>query len=488
MATNTQRVAYNTSVQFIGQLVTSGLGLISVTLTTRLLGVSAYGQLTIAVVYLALYSTLTDAGISNITIRELLKGERSPRYIVGNILLLRAAIATLFMVVAIIFSLFIYHGSSNLVIREVILILSFTLVLGTIQNTLTSTLTAELRNDLIVIGDVLGKAVAVALIIVSYHYKLGVYAIAWATLAGAVVNCLSDLYFGLKKTMPSFKKVESGYMKKILYMSLPLGLAGILGTLYFNADGFLLSLFRGANQVGLYGVAYKFVILTTSLPVIFMTAVYPLMAASHLDKQRVAELTVKSIYYLQLAAAAVVVGSVVLAPQLVILLGGRAFTAAALPFAVLMVANYFVYTSTPYNSALLVFNKETRLMRVAGYALIFNVALNLVAIPLFGVTGAAASVLITEIVVQRVLRHYYKQYSETPLLAKTKLITLVNAGVMGVCVYLVKYALNPFISSNALLLIACLATGGIVYTILTFATRTINTAELRQLLSRGGNA
>ena len=374
-----------------------------------------------------------------------------------------------------------YRGPINGPMRAVTLVLSGSLVLATIQNTITSTLVIQLKNDRIVVGDILGKVCTTVGILYCSYAKLGVVAIALVYLAGACVNFSSDLYFGLRDVRPSLRHLDVGYMRKILRLSLPIGLAGVLGTIYFRADGFLLSLFRSSGEVGLYGVAYKIVELTMTLPVVFMAAVFPLLAAARDTPGRVDALTQRAVSFLQTMAAPAVVGVAILAPELARLLGGTPFERAWKPLAILMFGNYFVFTSLPYNCALLISDRQAFLARVAALALVANVLLNLAAIPLFGVTGAAWSVVATEVLIQTLLKRSYRAMTGSRTSPPKQALTLVNAAAMGAVVFAVRHGLDRRVST-ALLVAVCVGAGMVVYAALAVGTRTIAMNELRTLV------
>ena len=481
VATNQQRVAYNTAIQVIGRAVTGILGLVAISLSTRYLGLNHYGQLTTALIFVGLFSAICDAGTATIAVRELVQSQRKPASVVGNVLILRTLLGLAAVVLTLVLGQLIYPGSGSQPIRLAIDLLSLTLLLTTIQDAVTATLVARLRNDLLVIGDIIGRLVSLAAIILVIHQHWGFVGLIWATLAGVMANFVSDCLCGIFYIKPDLHP-DPAYMKRVLWLSAPIGAGVILNSIYFKADGFLLSLFKGSASVGLYGVAYKLVELTMAFPIFFTAAVFPLTSAAAHDVKRLNEITARAARILNVTSAPIIVGSIVLAAPLIKILGGQAFAAAALPMEILMLANYFVYNSTVYSGPLIARNLQSKTLKVIAVVLTVNVLVNLVAIPRAGTVGAAWVVVLSEIVTLILLRYYYRRYISQPPSLLSNLPVLGCAAVMGLVVWLVKQATPnlPAASSLGLLLLV----GALAYTALIFGTKLYSVQELKSLFQR----
>ncbi len=481
MATNSQRVAYNSVAQIVGRIVVSGLGILVISLSTRYLGVTNYGQLATAAIFIGLFATLTDAGISNITIRELAQNKRPAAEIIGSILFLRVLVSIFIAIVAAASGSLLYHMSGQAYTRQAIAYLSITLILATLQSTVTSTLVARLRNDLIVIGDILGRITTIALTYYVISRDLGFHGLILATLAGATVNFTSDMCLGLAASRPVIR-YDPRYLRYIIGLTVPLAVASILNTIYFRADSFLISLFLTSAQVGIYGIAYKVIELTMSFPIFFMGAVYPLMCRVVEDPAKLHDLTIKSTRLLGMAAAPITVGVIILSSNISILLGGKAFIGAALPMSILMLGNYLIYFNAVYSSSLIAANYQKRLLRLTYITISTNIILNLVAIPLWGLAGAATSVVLTEGLQLFLLRYYYRKWLVAPDSLKLHLPALLNAIAMGIAVYLARDFLVTRGYSNILVLVLCVAIGVVSYAALAITTKQFNIDEIKQLV------
>ncbi len=481
MATNSQRVIYNTFIQVGARVITSIIGVITVGIVTRYLGADLYGQLTAAAIFVGLISTFTDAGLGSATIREIAQERRKTEDILGTTLILRLLIAVIATAVGLGIGLAIYHGGTHTSTRYGIILLSGTILIATLQSSVTAGLIAVLRNDLVVIGDILGKAVTLAIIIVSVKHHMGFSGVVVAYVVGAAVNGLSDLAFGLHRFMPRLH-IDLPYWKELLRIAIPLGITGILGTLYFRADGFLLSILRSNTEVGLYGAAYKVVEVTMAIPVFFAASAFPILAAAHKDPQRVSALTQKSFVMMSVVAAPIVVGTIVLAPELAVLLGGRAYVGAWLPMTILMVSNYFSFFCAVFGNSLVATNHQNRMIPIFLATLIFNVSLNLIAIPFFGSTGAACAVVLSELLTLLMLRHTNRLIGIQVPSWWGQLPALGCAALMGSVVWVAKTVLVQSVHSNVLVIFGCVAIGALAYATVGLITKVINFQELKLLV------
>lgn len=481
MASTSRRIAASTGAQIIGRLTSSAIGIITVGLSTRYLGPQSYGALTAATVFIGIFGTFTDVGISNIAVREMAQKPERADHIVGNVLALRAVMGIAMILIAVGLAPLLYHDKNDII--QATVILSLTLLLQSIQTSLSAVLTAQIRGYLTVVGDIVSKIVIVAAIIMAIRLHLGFIGVVDAYLIGAVVSFMSDCFFSLRAVRPRFKP-EKAYIKHIIKLTLPFSAAVILNTIYFNIDGFMLSVMRPIVEVGLYGVAYKVVQLTMSFAIFFATAVFPLMAAAANDHKRLSDLVDKTARALGMLAAPVVLGVIAVAPEAIRLLGGKGFAAAALPMSILMVGNYFVYLNTGYGNALLASNHQNMLVRITGITFVVNVISNLILIPAFGVNGAASSVVVAEVAQLMVLRMYYRSFIGRPYPLRRQIGPLLSGAGMFVVVVAANYLFTLAHINWLIVLVASVACGAVFYAGVVVVTKQLRMGELRELIGR----
>jgi O-antigen/teichoic acid export membrane protein len=168
---------------------------------------------------------------------------------------------------------------------------------------------------------------------------------------------------------------------------------------FFRLDTLLVSAFRSYHEVGLYSLSYRIVELIAILPAIVMTSVFPLLSRYlHEGRERAAR-TIDAAGDLFVAVGVpIAAGGLVVAPELVRALGGDDFAGAADALRILLFAVALAFVSGLFGHSLIAGGKQASALRLGVTALVFNLAANLVAIPAWGIEGAAAVAVASEVI------------------------------------------------------------------------------------------
>ena len=85
MTTNlTHKIAYNTLVSTGARILGIALALINIGFITRYLGPSVFGDYTLVLVFVYLFSVLADLGLESIVVRELVKDGHREEKVLGT--------------------------------------------------------------------------------------------------------------------------------------------------------------------------------------------------------------------------------------------------------------------------------------------------------------------------------------------------------------------------------------------------------------------
>jgi O-antigen/teichoic acid export membrane protein len=477
---NARAIAISSATQTVGRVVTAAIGLVTVAITTRYLGLEVYGQLATVSIFLSVFMVLTDAGFINVTVRELSKNPDRSRQILGNVLALRSGAGLVIALLSAGLGSLLYRSGNQANVRLGIAVLSGTLLLSAVQTTFTTVIQARIENYLLVVGELANKLVVLAGVLWAMRSGGGFYGVVLAYLVGAVAWFVSDVWLALRRERPTLV-VDPMYLRGLVVATIPYSAAVIINTLYFRADGFLLSVMRDSTQVGLYSVGYKVVELTMSFPIFFAMAMLPVLSAAT-SRERLAAVVRKGVRVLGLFGTGVTLGVIALAPEVAVLLGGAPFRAAAIPLAILMGGNFFIYQSMVYMQSLLASENQAAILRVNATLLVVNVAINLVLIPLYGSAGAAAAVLVSELLSLVMLRRFFAQQVGRPDSWYMALRPLGPGLVMFAAVVWLKGVLAGAGLSNMAVLAVAAAVGAVVYSAGIWLTRQLKLSEVRMLL------
>jgi O-antigen/teichoic acid export membrane protein len=185
--------------------------------------------------------------------------------------------------------------------------------------------------------------------------------------------------------------------RRLLALALPMGAATILGQIHYKADVILLGLLRSQADVAVYGVAYKVIDFMLVFCAVFAGMVYPVLARrAEEDRARLRAALTRVLNTTIALAAPAAVGTILLAPGILLIVGGGRYESAAPVLQLLAVSVIFSFVNMIYTYVIIVQNRQATLIWVSVINIAANVALNLYAIPRFSYVGSAAATGITE--------------------------------------------------------------------------------------------
>jgi O-antigen/teichoic acid export membrane protein len=392
----TKKVAYNTLVQIGGKVVVLVVGALSIGILTRYLGPTGYGKFTLALVYLSFFGIVADLGLFTIAVREMSKNPRRIAEIAGNTLSLRTLLAAVVMSLAVGISWLLPYEPD---VKIAIAIATVPNFLGLMNSTLVTVFQTKLRMERSVIADIVGRLASLAAVIVVAVLDLGFYAVVTTAAVGMIVTFASSALLARRLVRLRFL-TDVALWKELLVESLPLGAALVIVNMYFRADIILLSFLRSNAEVGLYGAVFKLIELLITLPVFFMNSVLPvLMRRLGEGKDQAARVIQKSFDLLLIAGLAFAGGGLVLAPDIMRLIGGSEFVPAADALRLSLAAVALTFLSVAFSNLYIAKGRQVMALKLGTIGLIINVGLNLLVIPAYGITGAAAVTLFSELVI-----------------------------------------------------------------------------------------
>lgn len=278
--------------------------------------------------------------------------------------------------------------------------------------------------------------------------------------------------------------VEPGEWLRITRMSAPLAVTAATTTVYLTADILMLGFFETAHVVGLYVGAVRVYTIAGIVAGLLVTVFLPSLTSLFGDRARMASeygAFARSMIFVGLPIVAV--GGCFAGPVIAILLGA-AFAEAETALVVLMLASGINMVNQIGCAALISWNGETRQMYLQGGGAVLNVLLNLILIPMFGMVGAAAASVLSELAVAILLiGTCLARYGVSPLRP------LAGLGLCAVVAFGGVLALNAAssaleFSSPVLTLIVGASVACLGYALLALATRQIDPARLRAAVAR----
>ena len=455
-----RRVAWNTAAQAIGKAGVLAIGLASVLVMTRYLGPSGYGKVALAFAFIQMLGVLADVGLLTVVVREISRDPAQTDRLVGNALLLRLALSLATLTLAAVASLLLPWDHE---VRVAVLIAGVPFVLGLVNSALVAVFQARLRMDRPAAADLVGRAASFAALVVVVTLDLGFYAVVGTAAAGAAVT-LAITWALVRREAHPVPRAERPVWRRLLVAALPIGAALAVSEVFFRLDTLLVSAFRSYHEVGLYSLSYRMVELIAILPAIVMTSVFPLLSRYLEESRERAARTIDAAGDLFVAVGVpIAAGGLIVAPDLVRAIGGDDFAGAADALRLLLFAVALAFVSGLFGHSLIAGVRQGSALRLGLVALGFNLVANLVAIPAWGIEGAAAVAVASEVLL--VAGGYVLVRRELGLTPRFALLwrVLVAAAVMaGVLALVSEWPLAVLLVLGVLLYTAALwALGGL---------------------------
>jgi O-antigen/teichoic acid export membrane protein len=506
-----RKILENTFIQIIGKVVTAGLSIIVLKIISSYLGAAGYGDYTTVYQFLAFFGIAADFGIYTITVKEMSRNESEIPMILGNVLGLRTVLAIFAMAVAAI-AAFLIPSYSGTVIPIGVLIATLATIFTLLSGTVSSVLQVHLKMQYATIGLIVGKIVSViymaivAYILFTGDLVNGFYHLLWAGVLGNFVMFAMTSYYVRRYTKITYR-FDFGFWKKIFLTSLPYGVALVLNTLYFRIDVILLTillphtitlangsvqcqaLMCGDTEVGLLGVAMRFLEALVIIPVYFMSSVLPIMTRFIEEQsQRINELMQYSFDFLTATGLPILVGSFVMSVPIIQFISDPEFLSgnvykygADYAIKILMFAMMFSFINSLFGFTLVVLNKQVKLMLINAGCVVLNLIGNFAVIPYWGFRGSAIVSVFSEFFILMLTAVVVKKALNLKLSFVTFFKILLSSLIMGGIVLL---GINFMQDSWYIWKIAILIPlGGVVYIAMILATRAV-TPEMWKLLKK----
>jgi O-antigen/teichoic acid export membrane protein len=359
----------------------------------RQLGPAGYGQFTYALAAGFLLATFTDFGLQLTVTREMAQSEAARARIAGAGLAAKVALALAALGLLAVFSLSrpAPERAAAFVVGAGMIGISFVEMLGYVFRGLQRVeheagLTLLMR--LIIAG--LGAA--------ALARGWGVAGLGAAHLAGAALAAGAGYAWLRARFFAPRLAWAPAEWRGLLRRALPLGGAIVFSVAYTRTAVFLLEALRGPEAVGLYGVALKLTEPTALVPAALMAAVFPAFAQGlALGQGRAAWLGRRSVAWLSLGGGAVALGGCLGGPWLIKLLYGTQYRGAEAALQLLSLSLLFSFVNYGLTHFLIALGRQKLNLLFNAGMLLLNAGLCLALIPIFGPAGAAAAVLISEL-------------------------------------------------------------------------------------------
>jgi len=431
-----QRIAKNTAVLTIAEIVTAIIGLFFIMYVARYLGAMGFGILSFALAFTAIFSVITDIGLNPLTTREVARNKALAIKYLGNIAVLKTilTIAT-FGLIALTINLLGYPEQTI----NVVYLIALSLIFNAFSLMFYSIFRAYERMEFVTIGRILNGVLLLAGALFAISQGLSVAAFALVYLLASVVTLGCNGIVSIWKFAKPKIEIDFGFWKETLKQAWPFGLAGVFTTIYFWIDSVMLSLMQGDEVVGWYNAAYRLVFVLAFIPGVYFNSIFPVMSRFYVSsRESLRFIYEKSIKYMFILAVPMAVGTTLLADRAIMLIFSPEYSHSIIALQILVWAVAFIFVSTGFLQLFESLNKQIILAKVTGSCALLNVVLNLILIPKYSYVGASIATVVTELTALALVFFWSLKIGYG--ISKKKVVdilakALVASAIMGVLVF-----------------------------------------------------
>lgn len=467
-----KRIVNNTVISLMGQAVTWTSTLLLTIAYGRFLGDFKFGELYFAITFVLLIGFPIEFGFNQQLTRDVAQEPiRALRYLSNTLVLKVGFWVVLYGGIVLASQLLGY----NPVERTLVAICGVTLLGESIANTFASLHFAFERVVYPTVGLILEKGLAALVGFLLLRQGVGVEVMALVLLGGAFTNaCWQAIWFFIRVGVGF--TLEMSLIRSLLRTSIPFLTYGVLGVIYYRLDTVILSLKETAAVVGWYGAAYRLFDTLIFLPSLVISAImYPVFSKLSISSEETLKTAVeKTTNFLLFCVIPIASMLIVAAPTIIAFLYHQHdFTPSIPALQGLAPGLVFLYVNSVFGAIILSTKREKKITIMAGVALVFNLALNLILIPIYLHVGAAIVTSLTELLLLCMglifVPNRLLPFKSLRVAAKS----LVASAVMAVAVF--------FVQAHTFNIFAVLVVGMLVYFGVAMPLGTIPREDLRAL-------
>jgi O-antigen/teichoic acid export membrane protein len=473
----TSRLARNSVVPIMLNLFNRGIDFVFAFIMFRILGPEDAGFYYYAIVVFGWFDIFTNFGLDVYLMREAGRARSDAPRLFFNTSALRLLLVVA-AVPALIGFLLIRQASVdplNSIVLLAIGLFYFGLIPGSLSKGLTSLYYAFERAEypaaVTTVTTISRVILGVAALVLGY----GIVGLAAVSILTNLVT-LVVLWLGAREFLHGLRaaRPEGRLMRGMVGGSWPLMLNHFLATIFFQIDIVILEWMKGARIVGLYRVAYSWLLAINVVPAFFTQALLPVMSRQARDNREALRRTYTlGIKLLVAVAFPLAVTFTFMAEALTWFLGGAAYLpdgAVALRIMIWSIPIGWMNSLTQY--ALVALDLQRRITVAFAIAVAFNVSANLLLIPAYGFQAAALTTIASELVL----------FVPFALLMQSKLGRLPWPAIIGRPALAAGIMAGVTLSGWTLLHPAIgIAAGVVIYPLVLLALKPLSDAEWRLL-------
>jgi len=468
-----QRIAKNTGVLFVSQILSYILSFLFVMYTARYLGAEGFGTLSFAIAFTGIFGLFADLGLKTLIVREVARDKSLASKYLGNVVIIKIILAFLMFALTAITINFL--GYSQQIINLVYLI-AVSVIMFAFTQMFYSIFQSYEKMEYQSIGIILNSALLLlgALFLIFFGYSVVGFAYLYF-IVSTIVLVYSSFICTWKFVLPTIE-VDWTFWKFLLKESLPFAITGISITIYLYIDTILLSMLKGQEVVGWYNASYRLIMALLFIPVYINTSIFPFMSKSYITSKKSLKISFEKLLKLMIFIGIPIgIGTVLIANKVILLIYGNQFLKSVIILQILIWSLVLIFVRSPFERFFESVNKQAVVSKIAIIGVIFNIIANLILIPKYSYLGAGVVTVLTDIMILFFLVIASKNIGVS--ISKKVFIDIIKILIAGILMgILLKYLLDI----NLFILITA---GAVIYLLISIILKIIDKDEIAMIKS-----
>jgi len=387
-----QIVIKNTFWLSLGQFFTRLFKFLLVIFAARILGPEGWGSFQYVLSIASMFFIVSDWGVGNLLIRDYQQKEDfKERIRTGS--LIRELLAFLSLIIALIASLIFENPNFKITF----IILSFFLFFNNLRDYITSFFQAIQKMEKQFIVTFIESLLTLIFGIIFLLTLKNFVSFAFAYLFGIFFSFILAILLAKNFLIYIKPKINYEFIKYYLINGLPLALFGMLGFVFFTTDQIILGKLKGVEAVGYYSIAARIILILTTFPSLFLISLFPQLALSVSNKERLKNIFKKSIPFILLMSFSLFIFVLIFADFLPLLFGQK-YIPSIQPLKLLSLILLLIPLTNLFDNFLFSINKQWQDFFITLFCATLNVVLNFLLIPQYSIFGAIYATLISQFV------------------------------------------------------------------------------------------
>ena len=419
------------------------IGLATQIIAARYLGDKGYGNYSLAFALSGVFTVFLDMGLSIYICKQVSRYPKEANRYLKSVFDLKKILA-LPVVGVLIWLVLLMPGDSE--IQVVVCAIGLALVVNGFTEMYLAVFRAFEWMSLVCVLLVFQRALFFALGFISLLMGYQVVPFSIIFLVVSVFSLILARWNMQKRSEGREPLLDWELSKTILKKSLPVCGIFLFSYIYFRIDVVIVYFLIGEAETGWYNAAFKWVEVLALLVASIRSALFPTLSRVYSDPgNQFQSICKEAVRYLFLVGLPLTVGTFVLAPELVKLLYGDLYEMTVQILQIMALGFFLICVNEFAIFLLLSADRFSEVLKVVFLGSVLNIVLNILAIPKWGVIGAAAVAGLTELFLFFMLYNYMSRISGAIQLFSLIWRPALAAAVMGFALKQVSWSLFPSI-------------------------------------------